>query len=215
MRQLWKLLEDEIAGQLTIKDVVVVWGGTWDVGRNETEKGLYQIKNFAINHNHTNVIVMSVPYRYDLESKSCVNNEVKVYNRKLKKHLKVFSNTCVIEVDSNRDLFTRHGLHMNSKGKEQTARQIVKTIWVMLNEKKSDPIIMKDKEASNVDSERTQAKSTTSEIETNQKNLKRNMHSNELEDKQMDTLSYDKICTRSSIRQKKTQKSMSNDFLWQ
>jgi len=29
---------------------------------------------------------------------------------------------------------------MNSKGKEQIARKIVKTIKVMLNEKKSDPI---------------------------------------------------------------------------
>jgi lysophospholipase L1-like esterase len=63
-----------------------------------------------------------------------------VYNTKLKKHLKVFGNTCAIEVDSNRDLVTGHGLHMNSKGKEQIARKIVKTIKVMLNEKKSDPI---------------------------------------------------------------------------
>jgi hypothetical protein len=46
---------------------------------------------------------------------------------------------------------------MNSTGKEQTARQIVKTIRVMLNEKKSDPVIMKDKEASSVDSERIEA----------------------------------------------------------
>jgi len=37
-------------GKLTKKDVVVVWGGTRDVGRNETEKGLHQIKNFVENH---------------------------------------------------------------------------------------------------------------------------------------------------------------------
>ena len=42
--------------------------------------------------------MMSVQSRYDLEPKSCVNNEVKVYNRKLKKHLKVFGNTRCIEV---------------------------------------------------------------------------------------------------------------------
>jgi RNase H-fold protein (predicted Holliday junction resolvase) len=66
---------------------MVVWVGTWHVGRNETEKGLHQIKNFARKHNDTNVIVMSVPHRYDLESTLCVNNEVKMYNRKLRKHL--------------------------------------------------------------------------------------------------------------------------------
>jgi len=79
----------KITGTLTKKEVVVVWGGTHDVGRNETKKGLLQTKNFVSNHNQTNVIVMSVPCRYDLHPKSCVNDEVKVYNRKLKKHLKI------------------------------------------------------------------------------------------------------------------------------
>jgi hypothetical protein len=109
------------------------------------EKGLHQIKNFVENHKETNVIVMSVPCRYDMETKSCVNDEVKVHNRQLKKHLKVLGNTCDTEVDLNRDLLTRHSLHMNSKGKEQIASKIVKTIKVMLNEEKRDPIMMKTK----------------------------------------------------------------------
>jgi hypothetical protein len=58
--------------------------GTWDVGRNEMVKGLHQVINFVKNHNQTNVIMMSLPCRYDLEPKLCVNDEVKVYNRKLK-----------------------------------------------------------------------------------------------------------------------------------
>jgi hypothetical protein len=37
---------------------------------------------------------------------------------------------------------------------------------------------------------------------------------NESEDKQSGTLSLDKTGTRSSIRQKKALKSVSNDFLW-
>ena len=65
---------------LTKKDVVVVWGGTHDVGRNETKIGLHQMKNFVSKHNQTNVIVMSVPCRYYLDPKSCVNDEVKVCN---------------------------------------------------------------------------------------------------------------------------------------
>jgi len=42
------------------------------------EKGLHQMKNFVTNHNQTNVIVVGVPCRYDLDPKSCVNDEVKV-----------------------------------------------------------------------------------------------------------------------------------------
>ena len=192
-----------------------MWGGTWDTRRNETEKGLHQIINFVTNHNQTNVIVMSVSYRYDLDPKSCVNDEVKVYNRKLKKHLRVFGNICVTKVDSNKDLFTRHGLHMNSKGKEHIVKKIVKAIKVMLNEKKSDPIIMKDKEDLRVESEGIELETTTMEIETNLKNLKKDKQTNnELENKQIGTLSLDIAGTRSSIRQKKAPKSMSNDFLW-
>jgi len=70
----------KITSKLTKKDIVVVWGGTRDVGRNETEKGLHQIINIVTNHNQTNVTAMNVPCRYDLDPKSCVNNEVKVYN---------------------------------------------------------------------------------------------------------------------------------------
>ena len=119
-----------------------MWGGTRDVGRNETTKGLHQISNFVKKHNQTNVIVMSVPCRHDLDPNSCVNEEVKVFNRMLKKHLKVFDNTRVIEVVSNRDLFTRHGLHKNRKGKEHMAKKIGEAIKVMLNEVKSDTIMM-------------------------------------------------------------------------
>jgi hypothetical protein len=70
-------ISTKITGKLTKKDVVVVWGGTWDIGRNEMVKRLHQIINFVKNHNQTNVIVMSVTCRYDLEPKSCVNDEVK------------------------------------------------------------------------------------------------------------------------------------------
>jgi len=158
---------------------------------------------------------MSVPCRYDLDPKSCINDEVKVYNRKLKKHLKAFGNSCVIEVDSNRGLFTRHGLHMNSKGKEQIAGKIVKTIKAVLHEKKSVPIMMKDKEDPGADNEGTEIVTTTTELDTNQKNLKNGMHSNnESVDKQPGTLSLDITGTRSSVMQKKAPKSMSSDFLW-
>jgi hypothetical protein len=64
---------------------------------------------------------------------------------------------------------------MNSKGKEQIAKKIVKTIKIMLNEKKSDPIMMKDKEDLGVDSEGTEAETTTMERGTNQKNLEKDM----------------------------------------
>lgn len=34
-------------GKLSKQDVIVLWGGTCDVGRNESTKGLYQIRSFV------------------------------------------------------------------------------------------------------------------------------------------------------------------------
>jgi len=126
----------DATADLTKKDVVVIWGGTRDIGRNESEKALKQVRNFVQNLNQTNVIVMSAPYRHDLDSDSCVNREVTMYNRKLKKQLKVFDNTQIIEVDPQRDLYTRHGLHMNQNRKEHMVKKIVLTVKSMLHKKK-------------------------------------------------------------------------------
>jgi hypothetical protein len=53
----------------------------------------------------------------------------------------------VIELNENRDLFTRHGLHLNRKGKELLAIQTASVIKDLLSKKKSsDPIHMKWKE---------------------------------------------------------------------
>jgi len=65
-----------------------------------------------------------------------VNNEIKVFNRKLRKQLKVFDNASLIEVNSERDQFTGHGLHLNSKGTDQLAKKIVNTVKDILKKTK-------------------------------------------------------------------------------
>jgi hypothetical protein len=120
---------------LTKNDVVVVWGGTRDVGRNETTSDLNQLKDFFKKNNHTNIIQMCVPHRYDLYANSCVNREVEVFNRKLCKLVKAFEYIALIKLDLNRELFTKHGLHMNGKGKESVAKKIMSTIKHMVLKK--------------------------------------------------------------------------------
>jgi hypothetical protein len=89
-----------------------------------------------------NVIVISAHHRYDLSQTSCVNQEVKVFNRKLCKYLKTYNNTQIVEVDSNKDYYTRHGLHLNRKGKELIGKKIALAIQNKLNTQNCDPIIM-------------------------------------------------------------------------
>jgi hypothetical protein len=102
---------------LTKRDVCIVWGGTHDVGRNESNIGIRALKDFVSTHDHTNVFVINVPHRYDLAPTSCINHEVKAFNRNLGKQRKVHKNLSVINVDLDSKLYTRHGLNLNPKGK--------------------------------------------------------------------------------------------------
>ena len=114
--------------QLSKQDVVVVWGGSKDVGKNESKKGINRIQRFVETNKHTNIILMEVPHRHDLIQESCVNKEVKKYNSRIRKHMKVHENAEVLHVNLDRSGFTKRGLHMNAMGKEVMAKRIVEAI---------------------------------------------------------------------------------------
>jgi hypothetical protein len=128
---------------LTKNDACIVWGGTNDVRQNETIIGIRALKHFISSHKHTNVIVLSVPQRHDLAPNSCVNHEVLVFNRMLDKLKKVFQNLSVVTVDSDRDLYARHGLHLNAQGKEHAANRVTAVIKNLFSVKRTLPIALK------------------------------------------------------------------------
>jgi hypothetical protein len=103
---------------LTTKDVVTIWGRTKDVSKNEAIAGLSHIRKFVEKYNNTNILVMELPDRCDLSANSCVNVEWKSFNRKLSKYMQPFKHAPVVEIYCNRSYCTRHGLHLNYKGKE-------------------------------------------------------------------------------------------------
>ena len=114
--------------------------------KNETNKGINCIQRFDKTNNLTNFFLMDVSHRYDLEQITCVNKEVEKYNRRIQKHMKVFENTEVIKVDLDRRDFTKHGQHMNAKGKDLMAKRIAAAIKRTLNVSKKTPISMKWKQ---------------------------------------------------------------------
>jgi hypothetical protein len=59
---------------------------------------------------------------------ACVNNKVKVLIRKLWKRMKVFVHTELVYMELYGNLFTKHGLHMNTKGKGMAGKKIVSVI---------------------------------------------------------------------------------------
>jgi hypothetical protein len=107
--------------QLGREDIVVLWGSSNYVARNNSVVGIKHILDLVIHSSHTNVIVLSVPHRYDLINDSCVNREVKVFNMSLQNRLKCFGKVELIVVVSEREFYTKHGQHLNSRGKASMA----------------------------------------------------------------------------------------------
>jgi hypothetical protein len=127
-------------GQLTKEDVLVFWGGTNDAGKNNCQDGLTYLVNFVKNNSHTNIIVMCAPHRHDLVDWSCVNEEVRNFNRKLVKLMKAFMHVRVVKIDLDRELFTKHGLHMNNLGKERIMKHTATMVLAVLQKKTQEPI---------------------------------------------------------------------------
>jgi hypothetical protein len=93
-------------------------------------------------YNNTNIMIMSIPHRYDLHKDSRINLAIQKLNRKLKNMTQLFKHVTIIETDSNRKIYTKLGLHLNNKGKEKLARSIANIInKLMLKDDKDKSVI--------------------------------------------------------------------------
>jgi lysophospholipase L1-like esterase len=127
--------------KLTKNDILIFWEGANDVHKNASGKGLAQTVNFLRRNKHTNVIAINVPHRFDTNGKSCINEEVRRYNRKLSKIINKFENALLINAVSDRHWFINHGLHMNVKGKEIMTSKLMGVLPKMFDKRKVNKLI--------------------------------------------------------------------------
>jgi hypothetical protein len=64
------------------------------------------------------------------------------FDRKLMKRVRAFKHASVLEMTSDRNHFTKHGLHLNGLGKEVLSKQTVSHIYAIQDQKKDLPIIL-------------------------------------------------------------------------
>jgi hypothetical protein len=114
----------EEVDKLTGDDVIVFWGGANNVSKNNSTKGLTQTIDFVRRTQKTNIIIITVPHRFDLEDSSCIKKEIRAYNRRLNKVANHFNRVTLVNAASEGNLFTRHGLHMNVRGKEAMCKKL-------------------------------------------------------------------------------------------
>ena len=128
--------KDEVS-ELTGKDIVIFCGGANNMDRNTAGKGLSQVINFLRTNQHTNIIFISIPYRFDQKIRLSMNEDIRNYNTKLNRLIKLSKRAHFVNAVTDRHFFTRHGMHMNVKGKEAMVRKLIEIIQVMFDKYES------------------------------------------------------------------------------
>jgi hypothetical protein len=130
---LTKTAQQEISG-LTGKDILIYCGGSNDIMKNNTSRGIKWIHHFLLRYRHTNIIIMGAPHSHDLMETSIVNEEVKVFNKKLNDVANKYGHTAMMYIDFVREDFTRHGLHIRNSGKDKLITLLMEKIEMQLQE---------------------------------------------------------------------------------
>lgn len=111
------------------EDFLLIICGTNDITNNccDLVKLKYNIQEKLKHIINTNVLLSSVPYRFDFPN---INWTIKRFNDKLETLANCLENVQVLQISEylNRTLYTRHGLHLNSFGKQIYSSYIKETI---------------------------------------------------------------------------------------
>jgi hypothetical protein len=83
---------------------------------------------FMQKYNNTNITVVNIPHRHELDKAAKTNLDIQAFNKKLNKITKSFRHVALVEIEPNRKYFTRHGMRLNKDGKEWLSKQIVAQI---------------------------------------------------------------------------------------
>jgi lysophospholipase L1-like esterase len=121
-------------------DVLVIWGGSNDIGKNNANTALTHLSKFVERNQKVNTIVMTTPLRHDLIASSCVNNEVTNFNMRLIKRLAPYRKVKILAANLVRKYFTKHGMHLNTAGKERAARGLAMVVRSFRKSNRTSPI---------------------------------------------------------------------------
>jgi hypothetical protein len=190
-------------------DVVIINGGVNNVSSMRTHmiSALGKMTRFVKKYINTNIIIVNIPHKYDLDKTSIVNSEIHAFNRQPLKIEKEYSHVTILDTDLDRKLFTQHGMHLNKRGKEWLSKLLATQVNRLDSNKgrESPKFALKWKDESVVDQYPAlhmplmpppdHSISTNSEI-------------------QIDPLDKNIVLPRTSNRQKRLPVTRNKDFLW-
>ena len=138
-------VRDEIK-DLRSEEVVVTWGGTNDISKNNIKISIKHVCHFVEKNEEINIVIMKLPHGHELIPSSCVNIEVIKFDRQAEKKMKIYSNVKMLETDTDRKHFTKHGQHLNLSGREQISMKSPTLIKEFSTKKLLSPVCMQWKD---------------------------------------------------------------------
>lgn len=115
-----------MCSDLGAEDVAVIIAGTNDIDCKQTSGLVRSLKRRLQELGGTNIVLFSVPHRYDLPFTSPVNAAVKKANEEIHKVCKYFENVSFVDISHIGCRFhTSHGLHLNMFGKMYVVDKIL------------------------------------------------------------------------------------------
>jgi hypothetical protein len=81
----------KVAAQLTHDDMIVICSGTNDCDLNELSRTFRNINDITMHNNHTDILLINVPFRYDFVNCFAVNGKISVLNKNCRNQLKFSS----------------------------------------------------------------------------------------------------------------------------
>ena len=78
--KLYETAKEEVS-HLSLDDLIVICSGSIDYELNEFSSTVQNVTNFIKTNNHTNIILINVPFRYDLMNSTTVSSSVSILHR--------------------------------------------------------------------------------------------------------------------------------------
>jgi hypothetical protein len=87
-----------------------------------------------LNNQHTNIVVVNIPHRYDVSETSSINNEIKSFRGKLSKLTAKLNHKNVISAELARNFYIRHGIHMRNSGRVEISNRLANKMWKQIED---------------------------------------------------------------------------------
>jgi hypothetical protein len=120
--------------------ILIICSGTNDLAINKSTLAFQNISDMVTKNNHTNIILLNIPCRYDTANTNTVNDGIEKFDKRLEKLTKISPHASFLKTEQNRTLYTRHGLNCNRLGKQYLFHQIALMVYSLLEQKTTCPI---------------------------------------------------------------------------